>query len=368
MTGGDAPALRVTDLGVGFGDAPGLERLSVAVDAGERLAIVGASGAGKTTLLRAVAGLAPVSAGRVEVRGRDVTHAPPERRAVVYLHQTPVLFPHLSVFENVAFAMRVRRAPEPEVRRRVGALLDAMRLADFGPRAPRTLSGGQRHRVALARAMAARPAVLLLDEPLSALDPALRADVRDAVLAAQETAGADAPALVVVTHDFDEAGLLAHRIAVLVEGRIAQDAEPAALFRRPASLAVARFLGVANELAGRVRADGAFECVLGTLPAGADEVRPGPAVAVCHAAALHAAAAETTAETTSNAGPRVASGGRAVALRHRAERTTAVVDVAGTRLEVSVDQAAPPAPGAIVRVLVDPRQLTIFATDANTAP
>jgi ABC-type Fe3+/spermidine/putrescine transport system ATPase subunit len=353
---GAPPGLRVTDLALRFGDAPGFAGLSCEVAAGARLVIVGASGAGKTTLLRAVAGLAPVDAGRVEVGGRDVTRLPPERRDAVYLHQTPVLFPHLSVFENVAFPLRVRRAAEPLVRERVGAALDTVRMVGFEARAPRTLSGGQRHRVALARAIAARPALLLLDEPLSALDPALRDDVRDAILAAQGAPpppGAAAPALVVVTHDFDEAALLGDEIAVLVDRRIAQVAPPSVLFRRPASLAVARFLGVPNEVAGTVDGRGLFHSPLGALAAGPDAPPAGAAVGVCPVEALRAVAP--------HAAPPDAPRARVVAVRHRAHRTTVLLRAAGAELEAPADPVDPPAVGSELAVLVDARQLVLFA-------
>jgi ABC-type Fe3+/spermidine/putrescine transport system ATPase subunit len=356
---GGAPALGVDGLSVRFGDAPGIVDLSCAVAAGERLAVVGASGAGKTTLLRAIAGLAPVSAGRVTVAGRDVTRLPPERRDVVYLHQTPVLFPHLSVLENVAFPLRVRGAADAAARARVAELLAAVRLEGLERRAPATLSGGQRHRVALARAMAARPAVLLLDEPLSSLDPALRDEVREAILAVQERGALGSPpALVVVTHDFDEAGLIAHRVAVLADQRIAQIAPPAELFRRPASLAVARFLGFANELPGVVRGGGLLESPLGVVALGAGAPRPGRVVVVCHAEALRVVPA-------GDAGG--AARARVVALRHRADRVTAVLRVGGATVEARVDPVEPPAVGDEVGLVAEARQLVPFAADAGDA-
>jgi putative spermidine/putrescine transport system ATP-binding protein len=340
----DAPALRVAGLEVGFGAAPGLRALSFSVAAGERLVVVGPSGAGKTTLLRAVAGLAPLRAGRIEIAGRDRTRLPPERRDAVYLHQQPVLFPHLSVFENVAFALRVRGRPAPEVRERVGAALAAVRLEGLGGRDPRTLSGGQRHRVALARAIVARPALLLLDEPFSALDPTLRDEVRDALLAVQR---AYRPALVLVTHDLDEAGLLADRVAVLLDGRLAQVAAPERLFSAPGSLAVARFLGIANEVPGVLRPDGRFESALGALALDAQGLPAGPAVAVFHGDALRAVAG----------GP---LSGRVLGVRHRAQRTTARVAVGEAELEMEVDRLRPPSPGEALELELDPRRVVLL--------
>lgn len=337
-----APGLRVSDLAARFGDAPGLAAISLEVAAGERLAVVGTSGAGKTTLLRAVAGLAPVEAGRIEVAGRDVTHLPPERRDAVYLHQTPLLFPHLSVGENVAFPLRVRRAADAEVRGRVDTLLRAVGLDGYAGRRPSTLSGGQRHRVALARAIAAGPATLLLDEPLSSLDPSLRQEVRDAIVAVQEETR---PALVLVTHDLDEAGLLGHRVAVLLAGRVAQVAPPGELFARPASLAVARFLGIPNEVPGEVDGGGIFRSALGEIRIG-QTMATGPAVALFRPDALRP----------------VGEGGttaRVVGVRHRSSGATAVLRIAAVELEMAV-AGPPPRTGDEVRVAVDPARVLIY--------
>lgn len=346
-------SLRVHDLHARFGDSPGLRGIDLAVEPGERLVIVGASGAGKSTLLRAIAGLAPVAAGRVEIGGREVTRLPPERRDTVYLHQTPLLFPHLSVGENVAFPLRVRRTPDAEVRARVAHLLARVGLEGFAARPPRTLSGGQRHRVALARALAAGPALLLLDEPLSSLDPALREEVRGTIVALQAEGR---PGIVLVTHDLDEAGLLGDRVGVLLEGRIAQLAPPAELFARPASLAVARFLGFPNRLPGRVRADGCFECTLGAWTPPGDPRPPGPAVAVFRADAVR----------VMGEGEEGTMCGRVVALRSRVGGTTASVRVEDGEVEVAMDSLHPPPTGACLSLTVLPERICIFADPERT--
>ena len=277
-----ATALRLVGLTVPFGEAPGLRSISFAVSPGERLVLLGASGAGKTTLLRAVAGLAPQEAGQIVVGGRDVTALPAERRDAVYLHQTPVLFPHLSVFENVAFPLRIRGLAEPNLRATVAELLESVRLDGLAGRRPHTLSGGQKHRAALARAMAARPAVLLLDEPLAALDPSLRDEVRTTLLSLQAHYR---PALVIVTHDLEDAAVLGERIGVLLGGTLAQLDQPERLFQRPASLAVARFLGIPNLVAGSM-AEGHFVSVLGRMPV-QDRLPAGPATAAFGSGALY---------------------------------------------------------------------------------
>ncbi len=344
--------LEVRGLAAPFGDRPGVRDATFAVRAGERLAVVGASGAGKTTLLRAIAGLAPATAGTVRVRGRDATALPPERRDAVYLHQTPVLFPHLSVHENVAFPLRVRGVRDAEVRERVRRTLEAVRLApdEFGPRPPHALSGGQRHRVALARAVAARPAALLLDEPLAALDPSRRAEVRHAIAAAQAESGA---AAVLVTHDLDEAGLLADRIAVLLDGRIVQTAAPAELFARPASVAVARFIGMPNILAGMVR-DGAFRSAGAAVACDAPGMRDGSATAVFRADAA-------LARATNDAEAAPGREGVVREARHRTAGSTVVVALGDLLVECAHDALVPPGAGTRVHVAIDGRRVHVIA-------
>jgi ABC-type sugar transport system ATPase subunit len=303
------PALLVQGLAVPFGSGPGLREVTFDVAAGERFVVLGASGAGKTSLLRALAGLSPVTDGTIAVGG-----------AAIYLHQTPVLFPHLTVYENVAFPLRIRGRPQAEVDSRVRAVLASVHMGGFAPRMPRTLSGGQSHRVALARAVVARPALLLLDEPLASLDPTLREDMRRTILGLQ--ADWDG-AMVIVTHDLDEMSALADRVAVLLDRRIAQIASPAELLSRPASLAVARFLGHMNE-----------------MPVSGDAVAVFPPTAVRpQAAGLRA---------------------RVLGLRVRVRGTTAVLALEGAEIEMSVDPLQPPEIGDELTVGIDPRGVVTF--------
>jgi putative spermidine/putrescine transport system ATP-binding protein len=336
------PALRLEALHVPFGDTPGLEDVALEMPTGERLVLVGPSGAGKTTLLRAIAGLAPSRGGRVEIGGRDVGGVPAEERGAVYLHQIPLLFPHLSVGDNVGFPLRIRGVSRRERGVRVRALLASVGLAGFEDRAPRTLSGGQKHRVALARAIAARPALLLLDEPFAALDPSLREEVRAATLAAQREFGLS---LVVVTHDLDEAALLADRIGVVLERRLAQLAPPATLFARPATPEVARFLGFANQVDGTVGTDGVFRSPLGKIPS--NGTPPGPARALFRAGAVRASVHPSGTA-------------RVVESRYRVDGATVVVEVGGTRIEVMVDPAAPPAPGDAAHLAVEAGRVLLY--------
>ncbi|MFN2398162.1 MAG: ABC transporter ATP-binding protein [Gemmatimonadaceae bacterium] len=351
----DAPSLAVERMRIPFGTGPGLTDISLSVARGERLVVVGPSGVGKTTLLRAVAGLTPIDAGRVSISGRDVTRLPPERRDAVYLHQTPVLFAHLSVGENVAFPLRVRGQRGDAVQRRVREALTAVQLDGFEGRTAQSLSGGQRHRVALARAIAARPAALLLDEPLSALDPSLRDDVRMAIAAAQ----ADyQPAMLLVTHDLDDAGLLGDRMAVLLDGEIAQVALPAAVFARPATLGVARFLGIFQEVPGRVQADGSVTCALGVVSSRTPIPTGRPVTVTFRAESLDVAVPDRSAEARNRTPATV------VGMRHRARGTTVVLrlegDSHGGELEAAARREQRWAPGDAIHVALDPCGAIVF--------
>jgi 2-aminoethylphosphonate transport system ATP-binding protein len=241
--------LEIEALTVAYGHRVALDGVSLAVEPGEWLTILGASGCGKTTLLRTVAGFVAVRSGAVRVAGRDVTHVPPARRDIGMVYQQYALFPHMTVFENVAFALRVRRTPGAEVERRVAATLRRVRLVDAEHLRPDQLSGGMQQRTALARALVWEPSLLLLDEPLSALDTNLRAQVQRELHALR----ADYPDLtvVLVTHDREEAMLLSDRIALLHLGRLQQFGTPADLYDRPTSRYVAEYLGPWNVLPER---------------------------------------------------------------------------------------------------------------------
>ena len=256
------PMVEVESLAAPFGESAGLSDISFSVGAGELLVLLGPSGAGKTTLLRTVAGFVAATSGHVRIAERDVTGLPPEKRAAVYLHQSPVLFPHLSVAENVAFPLRLRHVVGNRRGERVAELLESMQILELADRLPRTLSGGQRNRVSLARALAASPMVLLLDEPFSGLDPGLRQDVREAIRIVQRTS---APATVVVTHDLDDAALLADRIGVLINGRLCQIGNPREVMTHPASREIATLVGFTNTLAARADGIGTVETAIGKL-------------------------------------------------------------------------------------------------------
>jgi thiamine transport system ATP-binding protein len=235
--------LRAEGIVVEHGPWRTLDGATLEAATGETVALLGPSGSGKSTLLRVVAGLEPLVAGRVVVDGRDLTGVPPHRRGIGLLFQDGALFPHRDVGANVGFGLKAAGRPRTEIDRRTAELLELVGLSGYERRAVDTLSGGERQRVALARALAPAPGVLLLDEPLAALDGPLRDRLRDDL----RTLFRQLELTVVhVTHDVEEAFALGRRVAVLREGRIVQTATPDELWRAPADEWVARFLGMAN--------------------------------------------------------------------------------------------------------------------------
>ncbi|MEP9377828.1 ABC transporter ATP-binding protein [Aquabacter sp. CN5-332] len=240
-----------------------LEPLDLSIAAGETLVLLGPSGCGKTTTLRIIAGLeAPDTGGTVAFDGTDVTRLPIEKRHVGMVFQSYALFPNMSVIENVAYGLRVRGVPRAERLRRAAEVLEMMRIGTLSARRIDQLSGGQRQRVALARALAVRPRAILLDEPLTALDAALREHLRAEIDALLRSLAITA---IYVTHDQAEALALGDRIVVMRQGAIAQIGTPREVYFRPADAFVAGFVGVTNRLEGQVR-DGRFETAAGTLP------------------------------------------------------------------------------------------------------
>jgi len=236
-----------------YGGVQAVRDLTLAVPKGQLLALLGPSGCGKTTTLRIVAGLERPDRGRVVVEGRDVTSLPPYARRMGVVFQSYALFPHMSVLGNVAFGLRMRRVAAAERTRRAQAALELVGLGPLGGRRPRQLSGGQQQRVAVARALAIEPDVLLLDEPLSALDAKLRDELRVELRTLQRRVGATA---VFVTHDQAEALALADQVAVMQAGEVAQLGTPEEVFERPASPFVAEFVGRSARLLGVAEAGG----------------------------------------------------------------------------------------------------------------
>ncbi|MFF3401250.1 ABC transporter ATP-binding protein [Streptomyces sp. NPDC002659] len=246
-----------------FGSTVALDGLDLTVEPGELIALLGPSGCGKTTALRVVAGFEHPDAGEVLVDGEDITRVPANRRDAGMVFQSYSLFPNLSARDNVAFGLRVRKAPAARRNARAAELLALVGLPEHGDRYPHQMSGGQQQRVALARALALEPRVLLLDEPLSALDAKVRLSLREEIRRLQLSLGITT---IFVTHDQEEALSMADRVAVLNAGKLEQCAAPAELYERPATAFVAEFVGTMNRLPGRMTDDGLVEAAGGRLP------------------------------------------------------------------------------------------------------
>jgi spermidine/putrescine ABC transporter ATP-binding subunit len=243
------PMIRIQRVTKRFGMVPALSEASFDIQAGEFFSILGASGSGKTTLLRILAGFEAATSGSVQIDGAPMDAVPPHQRPVNMVFQNYAIFPHLNVRDNIGFGLRKLRLDRAERARRIDAMLDLIKLPGFGHRRPDQLSGGQRQRVALARALILRPKVLLLDEPLGALDKQLREQMQRELRALQRSLDIT---FVLVTHDQEEAMALSDRIAVMAEGRVLQIDTPAGLYEAPATRSVAGFVGSMNFLTGHV--------------------------------------------------------------------------------------------------------------------
>jgi putative spermidine/putrescine transport system ATP-binding protein len=268
--------VRLEDLRRQYAGVTALDGLSLTMAPGELVALLGPSGCGKTTALRLVAGLEEADAGRIVVGGHDVTGQPTNKRDVGMVFQAYSLFPHMTAWQNVAFGLQMRKVGTGQRRRRAAEMLELVGLSGYADRFAHQLSGGQQQRVALARALAIQPKVLLLDEPLSALDAKVRARLRDEIRRVQLEVGITT---LFVTHDQEEALAIADRVGVMQSGRLEQLGPPTTIYSRPATPFVAEFVGLTNRLPGIVRG-GEVE-VRGTrLPLVQPDAADGPAVAL----------------------------------------------------------------------------------------
>ncbi|MGW6566195.1 ABC transporter ATP-binding protein [Streptomyces sp. NPDC054975] len=341
-------ALQLRGLRRTFGSAVALDGLDLDVAPGELLALLGPSGCGKTTALRVLAGFERPDEGQVLLDGEDIVPVPANRRDTAMVFQSYSLFPHLTAADNVAFGLRMRKVRGAERRARAAELLDLVGLAGHGDRFPHQLSGGQQQRVALARALALRPRLLLLDEPLSALDARVRVTLREEIRRLQLELGITT---VFVTHDQEEALSMADRVAVMNGGRLEQCATPTELYERPATDFVAEFIGTMNRVPGRAVDGGGQVEVLGvTLPVREPDGRTGDVRVLLRPEALEVTAGGSAHVTTAS------FHGPTTRLR------IALPDGTDVKADVPTHAAAGLTPGTAVSVRPQPRPVLLGAS------
>jgi len=267
-------AVKLTNLSKDYGTGEAVKGISLDIRSGEMIGLLGPSGCGKTTTLKMIAGLIQPSGGDITFDSASVLGVPPERRGAVMVFQNHLLFPYMSVAENVGFGLKMRGIPGPERNRRVAETLEFVRLGGFGDRRPADLSGGQQQRVALARALVTKPRLLLLDEPLSNLDAHLRFEMRNLILQLQRESRITT---IFVTHDQQEAVILSDRTALIFDGALQQFGEPREFYERPASERVARFFGTENLIPGKKTGD-RVETAIGNLQVNGTTAGDGPVI------------------------------------------------------------------------------------------
>jgi len=331
-----------------YGEVIAVNDLRLVIGEGEFFSLLGPSGCGKTTTLRLIGGLETPDSGEILISGEIVNDRPPYERSSNIVFQNYALFPHLSVNDNIAFGLRLksRRTPEPEVKKLVAQALELVHLEDFGTRRPNQLSGGQQQRVALARALILHPKVLLLDEPLGALDRKLRKTMQIELRRIQREVNIT---FVYVTHDQAEAMAVADRIALLIDGRLRQVGTPTEFFRNPADIGVARFLGADNFISG-IKTGRSVDTAIGPVVVDAGGVADGPVVVT-----IRPAETDTTGGTVNNF--------RATVETSRfsgiAADCTATVGCASIRFVVPAHEQ--PAPGDVLTLHFPPRLIHVFA-------
>src|SRR6266571_2249577 len=339
-----------------YGPVVALDGFDLTIGAGELVALLGPSGCGKTTTLRLLAGLEDADTGQITVAGRDITHVRASKRDMGMVFQAYSLFPHMTAQRNVAFGLRLRRVPATERDRRAIEMLDLVGLSTQADRYPHQVSGGQQQRIALARALAIEPQVLLLDEPLSALDAKVRAQLRDQIRRIQLEVGITT---LFVTHDQEEALAIADLVGVMRDGRIEQLAPPTEVYSRPATSFVAEFVGLSNRLAGEVR--GGEVTVRGcTLPLVEHDVPDGQVVALIRPEAVTLAS-----DASAESGPLV---GAVIAVTFLGATSRVTVDLGDTTVlaQLPTSEATTLPAGSRVTLTIRPDPVLVSA-DSNPA-
>ncbi len=347
----------MTGLSRRYGQVVALDNLDLTVKAGELIALLGPSGCGKTTTLRLVAGLEDADAGRITVGGKDITRLPASKRDMGMVFQAYSLFPHMTVLQNVAFGLRLRRITSAQRDRRALEMLALVELESQADRYPHQISGGQQQRVALARALAIEPQVLLLDEPLSALDAKVRAQLRDQIRRIQLEVGITT---LFVTHDQEEALAIADRVGVMRDGHIEQLATPTEVYSRPTTAFVAEFVGLSNRLAGTV--SGQTVTVRGRdLPLVDPSVPAGPVTALVRPEAVTLAS-----DSTAEAGPLT---GTVIAVTFLGATSRITVDLGDTTIlaQLPTSEASQLSAGSRVTLQIRPDPVLVSAADSAAA-
>ncbi|KQM81314.1 ABC transporter ATP-binding protein [Agromyces sp. Leaf222] len=354
----------VSDIGLDYNGVPALADTDLHVHAGEFFTLLGPSGSGKTTLLRIIAGLLDPARGTLHIDGTDVTRTPTQKRDIGFVFQNYALFPHLTVAENIEYGLKVRKIPGAKRAARVAEMVDLVALGGFADRYPAQLSGGQQQRVALGRALAQNPRVLLLDEPLGALDRGLREELGAEVRRIQQESNTTA---VYVTHDQEEAFILSDRMGVMRDGRICQLGTPEQLYREPKDLFVAKFLGKTNLFPGQITGlDGARAAV---RVGGNDLVaRANPAIigddVVCSVRPEQLILGAAGSGSAVPAGLQRIADAAITEVRFLGQRRSIHLDADGIACSVDLDPAAPaPAIGDRVALLVRPGEIALVAAE-----
>ena len=351
-----AVEVRLEDLSRHYGPVVALDHLDLTLEPGELIALLGPSGCGKTTTLRLLAGLEDADTGRVVVGGRDITGLSAAKRDMGMVFQAYSLFPHMTVRQNVAFGLRLRKVSAAQRDKRALEMLDLVGLSVQADRYPHQLSGGQQQRVALARALAIEPQVLLLDEPLSALDAKVRAQLRDEIRRIQLDVGITT---LFVTHDQEEALAIADRVGVMREGRLEQLAPPTEVYSRPATSFVAEFVGLSNRLAGEVR--GGEVIVRGCrLPLVERDTPDGQVVALVRPEAVSLASNAPEPGTEAGSGPLT---GTVIAITFLGATSRVTVDLGDTRVmaQLPTSEASALTAGSRVVLAIRPDPVLVSA-------